>query len=801
MLKNYFKIAFRNLRKRKGFTFINVLSLTLGIIGGVFMLIYSIDELSFDQFHQKKDRIYRVNTVFTDSKTGSESHNSNNGWPVGKILEEEFSQVEQQIYISTWPKLEVTLDKKNFQQNMIYADKDMFDIFSFEMIKGNPEKALTQPFQVVITEDMQEKFFPGEDALDQILLFADTLPMKVTGVVKNIPQNSHIQFDMMVSFATFESLVSDFGDEEGWGNINMTNYLLLREGADFEAFKSKATNIYMDRVGDMMKSWGTKANLAFEPLGDIYLKSRTGNGLGPQGSIDRVYLVLGICLFTIILACINFINLSTARSVDRSKEVGLRKVVGSSRFALISQFLTEALLLTLISFLFALVIATFLLPFFNELLNKNYSLKVLLEPQIILGIIILLFTIAFLAGYYPALNLSSLQPIRVLKGKFTGTKSGVQLRKILVVFQFFISISLVLGTFLVLDQLEYMQKKDLGFVKDEILVVNASKVPKSSMASFKQELQNLPGIKEISYSNGIPGRPGWIGQIAFPEGREEQNPASVEYLAVDESYIDVLGLEVIAGRNFDPNRETDLSEGLVLNESAVTLFGWNSPEESLGKRIVSPSGTPEGTVIGVVKNFHQRGLQRKIHGIAMDAAPEYAYHLVVRFDVAQTSEVISQMNELWLKFFPENDYSYFFLNEDFERLYQAETRLSKVFGLFAGLTLLISVIGLLGLVAFMIESRSKELSIRKVLGASVMSIIGMISKEFLLLVGIAGILSIPVVWHFGRGWLENFAYRTTLDPMIFVVAIFLALTITMLTVALQSLKAAKSNTTKALNGD
>jgi putative ABC transport system permease protein len=463
--------------------------------------------------------------------------------------------------------------------------------------------------------------------------------------------------------------------------------------------------------------------------------------------------------------------------------------------------LMEAFVLTLLAFFLALFLSELMMPLFNELLNKNYSLGVLLQPEVLAGVILLLLVIAFLAGYYPALNLSAMEPIKVLKGRFISGKSGVQLRKILVVFQFFISISLVLGTFIVLDQLEYMQRKELGFAKDEILVLNASKAPQTQIESFKNEIRNISGVREVSYSNGMPGRPGWIGQIASPEEREEENPVSVEYLAVDENYVRTLGLEVVAGRDFDPNRQTDLKEGLVLNEKAVSMFGWNSPEEALGKRIVSPSGTPAGVVIGVVRDYHQLGLQQQIHGIAMDVAPEYSHMLMVRFQPGQTSGVMEQVNRKWVSSFPTLEYNYFFLNEDFERLYQSEQRLSKMFTLFAALTLLISIIGLLGLVSYMIESRSKELGIRKVLGAGTGQIVGLLSKEFVLLIAFAACIAIPAVWYFGQTWLENFAYRTPIKPVSFATAVLIAFAITFLTVSLQALKAARANTVATLKSE
>lgn len=801
MLKNYFKIALRNLQKRKAFSVINILSLALGLTGGIFMLVYALDEFSYDNFHQNGDRIYRVNTVFVDAKSGNESHNSTNGWPVGKVLESDFPEVENVIYAITWPRLDVRADDETLSPRMAYVSESFFDVFSFESVKGSPSSALSQPYQAVITESMESRIFKGQDGLGKEFFLADTIAVKVGAVVKDAPENSHIQFEVLLSQSTFERIVGLEDYLAGWGNINMSNYLMLREGTDAEAFKAKAKSVYMDHAGDMMRSWDTEAILTFEPMEDIYLRSEAGNPMGTLGNIDRVYMVLGICLFTILLACINFINLSTARSVDRFKEVGLRKVVGSSRMALITQFMTEAFVLTLFGLFLAILLASMMMPVFNELVNKTYTLESLWKPEILLGITALLLLISLFAGYYPSLHLSGLQPIKILKGKFNPGSTGLNLRKALVVFQFFISVSLALGTLVVLNQLDFMQQKELGFAKDEILVLNASKISKNRIESLKNELGNISGIQSITYSNGIPGRPGWIGQIAYPDGREAENPVSVEYLSVDEDYLNTLKLDLVAGRFFDPERETDRNDGLVLNERAVRQFGWDSPEEALGQKIVSPSTTPQGTVIGVVRDYHQLGLQQAIHGIAMDWAPDYSHWLSLRFEPSQTTAILETLNQKWINDFAGMDFKYFFLNEDFERLYQAELRMSKMFRLFAGLTLLISLIGLLGLVSFMIESRSKDMSIRKVLGAGVPQIVYTLSREFMLLVIVASVLAVPAAWYFGKEWLQNFAYRAPLALGDFLTVIVMALLLTLMIVGMQALRAAFRKTVNGLRSE
>jgi len=801
MLFNYFKIAFRTLLKFKGYAAINLFGLALGLATGILIMIYVLDEVSYDQFHAKADRLYRVNTNFSTSESGSGNANETNGWPVGKVLEKEFPEVESVLYTRSASFLMINYEDKRVQQRMYFASPEFFTLFSFPLLKGNAQKALSDPYSVVISEEMEKKFFPGSDALNKTLIMGDTLNFVVTGVMATIPSNSHIQADMLVSFSTFQKLEPSFSFDEGWGNINMRNYMLLKEGTNFSAFAAKAKNMYMDRAGEMMKNWGVSAYVTFEPMKDIYLTSKSGNGMGPLGSKDRLYLLSGIAAFVILLGCINFINLATARSVYRAKEVGLRKVVGSTRQGLIAQFLSESFLLTLLSLFIALVVMGGLLPVFNQLLDKNYQLGSLLDLSLISGIALLVIVVSLLAGYYPALVISALRPVQVLKGKMQTSARGIQLRRALVVFQFVISVSLVMGTLVVMDQLSYMQKQDLGFDKNEIVVINANRVRSANpLASetFKNELKALALVDEVTFTNSLPGNPGWQGQVAYPEGKSGDDAVSVEYMAVDHHYIATLGLDIIAGRGFSAEHKAELKEGLILNEAAVTQFGWTSPQEAIGKRITSPSGYPAGEVIGVVKNYHQLGLQQKIGPVAMDYAPENSYLYAIRYKASDTRQVVGALDQLWKKTFPGYDFNYFFLDQDFEKQYQSEQKLANVFGGFALITIIIAIIGLVGLVSFMVVAKTKEIGVRKVLGADVFHITGLLSKEFIALVLVANAIAFPLSWYFADRWLESFAYRNELNFMLFVWTMLIALTVTVLAVGYQTIKAAITDPVKSL---
>ncbi len=801
MLTNYIKIAIRSSLKFKGFTLINLFGLALGLTAGILIMVYVLDELSFDQFHEKSARLYRVNTIFQSGDAGGGGSNETNGWPIGKILEKDFPEVESVLYTRSASFLTINHEDKRIRQKMHFASSEFFTMFSFPITRGNSKTALSSPYSVVISEEMEQKYFPGGDALNKSLVMGDTLNFMVTGVMKNIPSNSHIQADMIISFSTYQALEPSFSFDDGWGNINMRNYVLLKEGVDFQNFASKSRNIYMERAGEMLKNWGVSAYVDYEPMDKIYLRTKSGNGMGPLGSIDRIYLLTGIASFVILLACINFINLATARSVYRAKEVGLRKVVGSSRSGLIIQFLSESFVLTALSLLLSLALVMLFMPMFNQLLGKNYQLLSLANLSIMIGIVMMVGLVALFSGYYPAWILSALKPTEVLKGKLLSSSHGIQLRRALVVFQFVISVGLVSGTWIVIDQLTFMQKQDLGFHKDQIMVINAARVNSSNplaFDTFKDQIKTMAMVENVSYTNAFPGRQGWVGQVAFPEGKTGDDAVSVEYISIDENYINVLDLELIAGRGFDKQRPGDLQEGLILNEAAVELFGWASPEEAIGKKIVSPSQTPQGEVIGVVRNYHQQGLQQRIGAITMDYAPEHSYYYSVKYKVANTQEVISSLKAKWSETFAGYDFDYFFLDENFEAQYQAEKRLASVLSLFAVLTMTIAAIGLFGLVSFMVVARTKEIGVRKVLGANAFGITRLLTREFVVLIIIANLIAVPLVWYFADQWLQTFAFRTSLNPLLFAGTMAIALTATLLIVGTQTAKAAMTNPVKSL---
>ncbi|MFN5557650.1 MAG: ABC transporter permease [Chryseotalea sp.] len=804
MLRNYFKIAFRALLKHKAYTGINLVGLALGLCAGMFILLYSLDELSFDQFHEHKNRIYRVNTDFIDTKTGSSSINNANGWPVAKIMEEQFPETESVLYIRTARFLSINFQQKKIKENMHFATPSFFSMFSFPLLEGDAKTALHAPYQIVLSEQLAQKYFPNESALNKTLTLADTLVFTVSGVMKNIPAQSQIQSDAIISFSTYEKLDRSFKYTEGWGNINMTNYVLLKDHVDFNVYQNKVKNIYMDNVADMLKTWGAEAYIFLEPLPDVYLKSEAGNALGPIGSIDRIYLLAGIAIFVLILGCINFINLATARSVYRAKEVGLRKVVGSSRSGLLVQFICEAFVIAALAALLAVVLLGLLLPFLNILLNKSYAIQELVQPTLLIYGFTLILAVSVLAGFYPAVVISGMQPAHVLKGKMQTSAKGTKLRQSLVVFQFIIASVLVTGTFIVLDQLRFMQNQNLGFDKERIVVVNAAQVSDASVQSFitfKEEAKKLSFVKEVSLTNAVPAMPGWVGQIAYPEGKAGEQSTSVEYISADEDYINTLALQVIAGETFDVSKPFQLEHGLIINEKAVKEFGWKNAQDAIGKKIDSPSGMPRGEVIGVVKDYHQEGLQNTIRAITIDYQPDYSFLFALKINTPENVNVLAALTQLWNKHFEGNEMSYFFLDERFANQYEQEQRLASILSVFSVITLVIAGIGLLGLVSFLVVARTKEIGIRKVLGAEAGSLVYLLNKEFIVLVLLANALSIPLVWWAAEEWLHSFAYRMQISPMVFAITIVVALVSTLLLVSFQTIRAAFANPVDSLRSE
>ena len=792
MIKNHIHIVLRQFRRHKGFAAINLGGLAVGLAACLLIGLYVQDELAFDWFHEKGSRIYRLGGASV-------------GWPYGRLIESEYPEVEDVVYMRTYPTYSIQQGGNHYFERMFYADEGFFSLFDFPFVEGNPETALEEPQSLVLSDTLARKFFGRAAALNKILLLGeDSLPFTIKGVV-DVPRRSHIQFDVLLSFDTLRVTYPEMFEEEmaqGWLDLNVINYVLLREGADARALQSKIRDLPQKHAGEYLERWGATYHLSLEPFNDIYLRSDNGNWLGPKSDIAYVYLLIFVGVFLLVIACVNFVNLSTARSMERAKEVGLRKVVGSTRGALVRQFLAESLAMCLLALVLALGLAVVFLPYFNSLAAKMFTLRDLLIPQMAGILFILVLGVGILAGLYPALSLSSFQPAESLKGRFMTGRRGAKLRKALVVFQFALSGALIIGTFVMLSQLRYMQVQDLGFDAEQVMVLDARRAPGQEMSRridvFKQELAAHPAVQMVSSTGAVPGRSGWRGQISFPEGWAKNKSISLEYVPVDFNFIGTLGLKLAAGRDFDRSFATDKGTAVIINEEAVAAAGWESAQAAIGKGFASPgSGKPEGQVIGVVEDFHQHGLREPI-GPMMFGIRSPNSLFALRFHAAEAASVVAHIKKTWSRFFAGYPFDFFFLDEDFAREYGQEQRLMRIFATFTILTILIAALGLFGLSAYSLQQRTKEIGVRKMLGASVIDIAALLSRDFLKLVFIAFVIAAPAGYFSMQRWLQSYAYRTGIGIGIFLGGAALMMMVALVTISYQAVKAALTDPVKSL---
>jgi putative ABC transport system permease protein len=793
MLKNYIKIAFRNLWRHRVFSFINIMGLTVGMTACFLIFLYVKFELSYDSFHSKADRIYRV---VADLKTPSETlHTSGPAWAVGPHIAQDFPQVEAAVRI-TGDELLVRKGNVKFQEtNSLYADSLFFKVFDFKLLKGNPNTALNEPFSLVLSESAVKKYFGNTDPIGQTVLFTGGgLPAKITGVMKDIPENSQIRADMLVSMST---LTRNFnkGLDDQWGNYGNNTYVLLKPGVNVQAFQKQLPAFLERRNGSEMKQLNMYPTLILEPLKDVYLRS-TRDG-SKTGNINNVYIFSLIAVFILLIACFNFVNLTTARAAERAKEVGIRKVVGALKNQLTLQFMGESVILCMIAFLFTLGLASLLLPSFNHLAGKTISPGIFHQGNYLLVLFLTAVGVGLLAGSYPALVLSSFKPVTVLKGRFNSGSRGALLRKSLVIAQFSISIALIIATIIVYNQTNYMRNQDLGFNKDQMLVINTNSDP--AKEAFRNAVATLPNVKSVAMSSSVPGggNPGAYSEVENKKG--ELQIANLDLYFVDFDYIPQYKMKIIAGRAFSRDFQTDTTHAMILNEAAVKLFGYSSPQQAVGRRF--KQWGREGTIIGVVKDFHFRSLQQEIRPLSMRIEPQGCNLVSINLSTKDLPKTIAAIESKWNTLIPARPFSYFFLDEFFNKQYQGEERFGKLFLNFAVLAIIISCLGLLGLASYSTLQRTREIGIRKVLGASVPNIVNLLSKDFLKLVAVAILIASPIAWYVMDRWLKDFAYRISIGWWIFLAAAFLAAMIALLTVSFQAIKAAVANPVSSLRAE
>lgn len=806
MLENYLKVALRNLWKNKGFTVINIAGLAAGIAVCLLIVLYVTDELSYDKYNEKADRIYRLDAdIFFNNTQATFSESPD---PLAPALVRDYPQVEQMVRFNYQGDILVKKDNQNVQDHhAVFADSTFFKVFTIPMIAGDPATALNEPTAIVIDETTARKYFNSTNVIGKTLIVDNNTNCKITGVIKDIPKQSHFHF----------SFIRPKGQgNDQWLSNNAHSYILAKPGVSqqqLQGYVDATINNYLAKqlqemlhasLTDLEKK-GNHFKYHLMPLTDIHMHSDKSYEFEANGNMSYVYIFSVIAVFILLIACINFMNLSTARSANRAKEVGIRKVSGSLRINLVTQFLTESVLLSFFALIIAILIAIVLMPLFNQLAAKDMSVGTLFSTWLFPLMIGLILLVGCIAGSYPAFYLSSFQPIEVLKGKVaTGFKSR-WLRSGLVVFQFSVSIILIIGTIVIYNQLHYIQNRKLGYNREQVLILHNAYNLGDKVKTFKNEMLRLPGVSKVTVNGSMPtagdfDNDGWFRDPTFDATRA----VIFTNFHVDEDYIPTLGMELQTGRNFSKDYPTD-STGLVLNETAIKLLGFKDP---VGEKLYRPSfdndGNPTGAIeyhiIGVVKDFNFSSLHNTITPLLIQM-DNYAGNIALKMNTANMPSLISNIENKWKDMAPGQPFDYSFMDDDFNNIYTAEQQTGKLFITFAIFAIFIGCLGLFGLVTYAAEQRTKEIGIRKVLGASVKGIVTMLSKDFAKLVLIAAVIAFPIAWLAMNKWLQSFSYRINISWWIFAIAGITALLMALVTISFQAIKAAIANPVKSLRAE
>jgi putative ABC transport system permease protein len=803
MFNNYIKIALRNIFKHKGYSLINIVGLAIGMACCLLILLYVNDELSYDRYHENADRIYRVIEEVRLEGVGEES--SSMPFPTGDTLPLEYPDaVEASVRFFNFqlPSMSVqygTSDEKLFNEpRFFFADSAVLDVFSFEMIKGDPKKALEEPNTIVITEAVADKYFENEDPIGKTLRWQNGVNLNVTGVLKNIPRNSHFQFDFLASFATLRRLYGGNLPQNWYWNPCWT-YILLKEGASPDALQAQFPALVQKYFPDSIKD---KVVIKLQPLKDIHLFSHLDYEINPNSDISYIYIFSAIAVFVLLIACINFMNLATARSANRGREVGMRKVLGAYRTQLIKQFLGESMILCVISALLAVLIVEIVLPAFNAFSGKALSTDYFTDGRLLAGLFLITITVGILSGIYPAFFLSGFDPVKVMKGTLERGGKSSGFRKVLVVVQFAISIVLIIGTIICFQQLNYLRNSGLGFNKDQVIMLPAyGTAPARWYERFRERILQDPHIAKVAAVEDVLGAKYQTGSF-IPEGASESNMQQIPLLVVTHDFIETFDMEMVSGRSFSKEFPTDITEGIIINVSASERFGW-SPEEALGKRLRQQNGLML-RVIGVVKDFNYASLSQPITPFVLEMPRNAGQmngrvrYVAIKTSTADFQQTIGFLKSTWEEVVPNRSFDFFFLDDELDKQYYSEEQMGRVFGVFTILAIVIACLGLLALASFTTELRTREIGIRKVLGAQVSGIVMLLSKEFAKWVLIANVIAWPVAYFVMERWLDSFAYRTFIGIQTFIVATVLAFVIAILTVSFQAIKAALSDPVKSL---
>lgn len=808
MIKNYLKSALRNIQKHPFISFVNIFGLTIGLTCCLLILLYIVNERSYDRFNANADNIYRVTRIFYSDEGAESLHTGSIAPPFGPLLKNAFPDIQKVTRLL--PKSGTTVQyggKLLNEKEGFFADENLFDFFTVPVVQGDPHQALLQPFSVMLTEELAKKYFGTTDPMNKtIKLDGNKHEYKVTGIYKSFPVNSHLHPQMLLSFNTLKD-TSVYGEAlltTKYNHNAFFTYLLLPKNYNITTIEKQLPD-FLDKYVVLSHKGAMKTHqataLTFQKLADIHLHSHLDREIEENGDIKRVYIFSAVALFVLLIACINYMNLSTARSVLRAREMGVRKVLGAQRKSIIVQFLSESVLITLIALIMAIFLTGISLSFVNKLSNLGLSFSSLLHWPFVLIVLAIPLVLGLISGIYPALFMSSFAPVKVLKGVIKVGSNNISFRKILVVIQFSISIVLIIATTVVYQQLQYVQTKTLGFNKDHVLTMNFDIALMKQYEAFKADLLKNPSIKVVGRSAYVPSERVLSASDAsiIQNGLMQRVKIELMFINTDYDFLKTYDMPIVAGRNFSRDFPTD-TNSYLLNETAIKALGWKNPENAIGKII--KYGDIQGKVVGIVKDSHFESLHQNIIPLLF-ALPSFKYYpkISVKVDGHNVQSAINTLADTWHKYLPESPFEYTFLDERFDQLYKSEQQQGQLFTIFSCIAILIACLGLFGLSAFTISQRFKEIGIRKVLGASVSQIVSELSKDFLKLVLIAAIIAFPIAWYSMNKWLLDFAYRINISGWVFAIAGITAVIIAFATISFQSIKAALMNPVKSLRSE
>jgi putative ABC transport system permease protein len=795
MLKNLIIVALRNFRRDKWYTLLNILGLTIGIAFSLFLIFYIRDELSYDRFNQKADRIYRIGSYIKEANKPVMKWPSTQ-YPLGRALAKEYPEVEEAVrFVGLGKTLYKNGDKSFYEEKIFYADSNVFRVFTYPFLEGDPRTALVAPKSIVLTESVAEQFFGNShNVVGQSLKDGNGDYFKVTGVIRDIPGNSHFRPRALISNSTLDKNFAN-----NWGGFFMFTYVLLRPHTDAAAFQKKLLALYDEHMSVIFAKFNVKIHYVVQPISWIHLHSDMDGEPEETGSMSYIYIFSAVALFMLIIACINYMNMTTARSAKRAKEIGVRKVSGSTRPQLIAQFLIESTAMTVIALLLSMGLVALLLPTFNTLSGKSISFGALLDPGIFGILVAIILFVGLLGGSYPALYLSKFDPIHILKGNLSKSSSNVVLRYVLVLLQFSIAMIMLICTLVVYGQLNYIRNIDIGYDRSQLatLTVNGGRNSNGQILAFTNQIRKDPHVLNASTAQAVPGQDIGLNLFSVQTDKGFMDQGVNNY-AVDDNYFKTMGIRIVKGRDF--NGLPDTLNSIIVNENMVKFFGWG--DHPIGKRVKFPGDTStfHFEVVGVVKDFNQRSLYNPIAPLMMFYHPN-SNIIEVKLDGKDIAGGITAMQKAWHNAFPDLPFEYKFLDQTFNSAYEADERRGRLFTSFSVLTILITCLGLLGLIAFTTQQRQKEISVRKVMGAGTGQLVNLITRNFVALVGISCLFAFPAAWYFMSNWLKIFPYNTGLSPTPFVVAAVAVLAITLLTVIFHTMRAALANPSKSLRSE